>query len=59
VEEFYKAYLSIENPFSHQAQFWNLVLSDQFPILVKAPTGSGKKKIFPKKFLSGVKNNAL
>jgi len=42
VKEFYQTYFDIKNPFPHQLQFFHLALSDKFPILVKAPTGSGK-----------------
>jgi len=45
VKEFYQTYLDIKNPFSHQLQFFHLALSDKFPILVKAPTGSGKTEM--------------
>ena len=64
VKEFYQTYLDIKNPFSHQLQFFHLALSNKFPILVKAPTGSGKtekkiweraNKIFPEKFLKRLK----
>ncbi|CAD7774148.1 MAG: hypothetical protein KCCBMMGE_00291 [Candidatus Methanoperedenaceae archaeon GB37] len=44
VKEFYQTYLDIKNPFSHQLQFFHLALSNKFPILVKAPTGSGKDR---------------
>ena len=45
VKDFYQTYLDIKNPFSHQLQFFHLALSDKFPILVKAPTGSGKTEM--------------
>ncbi|CAD7777975.1 hypothetical protein BLFGPEAP_01832 [Candidatus Methanoperedenaceae archaeon GB50] len=45
VKEFYQTYLDIKNPFSHQLQFFHLALSNKFPILVKAPTGSGKTEM--------------
>ncbi|MDL1970972.1 MAG: hypothetical protein LWW94_08380 [Candidatus Desulfofervidaceae bacterium] len=51
VEKFYKTYFCIENPFSHQRHFWDLALSDKFPILVKAPTGSGKTEMAIAPFL--------
>ena len=48
ISKFYQAYLDIKNPFPHQIQFWDLALKGKFPILIKAPTGSGKteKKIW-------------
>ena len=45
VKEFYQTYLDIKNPFSHQLQFFHLALSNKLPILVKAPTGSGKTEM--------------
>jgi len=45
VKEFYQTYLDIKNPFSHQLQFFHLALSNKFPILVKAPTGTGKTEM--------------
>ena len=45
VKEFYQTYLDIKNPFPHQLQFFHLALSNKFPILVKAPTGSGKTEM--------------
>ena len=57
VKEFYQTYLDIKNPFSHQLQFFHLALSNKFPILVKAPTGSGKTEmvvaLFLRQFVKG------
>jgi len=44
-KKFYEIYLDIKNPFPHQLQFFHLALNDKFPILVKAPTGSGKTEM--------------
>ncbi|HDD35673.1 MAG TPA: hypothetical protein ENF30_02610 [Candidatus Desulfofervidus auxilii] len=50
IKEFYKTHFGMENLFLHQKHFWDLALSNKFPILVKAPTGSGKTKEAEKVF---------
>jgi CRISPR-associated endonuclease/helicase Cas3 len=42
IEEFYKGYLGISHPYSHQKEMWNRIIERNFPLIVKAPTGSGK-----------------
>ncbi len=42
IEEFYRRYLGISHPYSHQKEMWNRIIEGKFPLIVKAPTGSGK-----------------
>ncbi|MCD6456903.1 MAG: CRISPR-associated helicase Cas3' [Methanophagales archaeon] len=42
IEEFYRGYLGISDPYSHQKEMWNKIIERNFPLIVKAPTGSGK-----------------
>lgn len=42
IEEFYRGYLGISDPYSHQKEMWNEIIEGNFPLIVKAPTGSGK-----------------
>jgi len=42
IEEFYRGYLGISDPYSHQKEMWNEIIEGNFPLIVKVPTGSGK-----------------
>lgn len=42
INDFYKSYLSITIPHMHQIKMWEKVKKGKYPILLKAPTGSGK-----------------
>lgn len=50
--EFYKKYLGIENPFHHQVFLFEKLTSGFFPLVLKAPTGSGKTEAVVAPFLS-------
>lgn len=50
--EFYKKYLGIENPFHHQVSLFEKLTSGFFPLVLKAPTGSGKTEAVVAPFLS-------
>lgn len=52
VEEFYKRFLGINNPYKMQKALWDLVLENRFPLFLKAPTGSGKTEAVVAPFLS-------
>jgi len=49
--DFYKNYFGITKPFEHQEKLWNLINETQFPILMRAPTGSGKTEAVVAPFL--------
>ncbi|MEO0190259.1 MAG: DEAD/DEAH box helicase, partial [candidate division WOR-3 bacterium] len=54
-EIFYKDFLSISKPYSHQEQVWKIFENWKklnFPLLVKAPTGSGKTEAIIAPFLN-------
>lgn len=55
--EFYRKYLGISEPYSHQKQTWESFESGNFPLLIKAPTGSGKTEAVVAPFLSQFLNN--
>jgi len=42
IDRIYKNYFGIDQPYSHQKEIWNAALDYKFPLIVKAPTGSGK-----------------
>jgi CRISPR-associated endonuclease/helicase Cas3 len=51
-ESFYKKYLDIDSPHEYQVSIWDRILAMKFPLLVKAPTGSGKTEAVIAPFLS-------
>lgn len=51
-EQFYKQYFNIDSPFDHQINLWERIHAMDFPLLVKAPTGSGKTEAVLAHFLS-------
>ncbi|MCX7732450.1 MAG: CRISPR-associated helicase Cas3' [candidate division WOR-3 bacterium] len=42
ISDFYKKYLKIADAYPHQRKLWELIRNNKFPLLVRAPTGSGK-----------------
>lgn len=51
-ELFYKKYFNIESPYEHQISLWNRIHAMELPLLLKAPTGSGKTESVLAPFLS-------
>jgi len=49
---FYRYYFNIDSPFSHQIDLWDRIHAKNFPLLLKAPTGSGKTEAVLAPFLS-------
>ncbi|PMP86372.1 MAG: hypothetical protein C0174_01810 [Thermodesulfobium narugense] len=49
---FYKKYFKIDIPFKHQIELWEKIRALEFPILLKAPAGSGKTEAVLAPFLS-------
>ncbi len=56
-EFFYKNYLSIDYPFDHQINLWERIHVNNFPLFLKAPTGSGKTEAVLAPFLSQFVDN--
>lgn len=59
VKKFYKTYFSIEEPFNHQIQMWNSIRRMNLPLLVCAPTGSGKTEGAIAPFLAQFDDNSF
>jgi len=49
---FYQRYLNINNPFEHQIRIWESIYNKSYPLLLKAPTGTGKTEAVIAPFLS-------
>lgn len=49
---FYSKYLGISSPFPHQEQVWDLMFKNHSPLLIRAPTGSGKTESILAPFLA-------
>lgn len=56
-EQFYKQYFNIDSPYDHQTNLWKHIYDMDFPLLLKAPTGSGKTEAVLAPFLSQFVNN--
>lgn len=52
VNEFYKSTFKIASPYKHQLGVWEKLKNNQFPLLIKAPTGSGKTEAILAPFLN-------
>lgn len=50
--EFYNKILGISTPYTHQIKVWGKLKSNQFPLLLRAPTGSGKTEAILAPFLN-------
>lgn len=56
--DFYKRYFKIDSPYKHQLDLWEKIRDLEFPILLKAPAGSGKTEAVLAPFLSQfIENN--
>ncbi|HLI46752.1 MAG TPA: hypothetical protein VKU94_06110 [Geobacterales bacterium] len=40
--EFYERVFKIGSPYKHQLEVWERLTNNEYPLLLKAPTGSGK-----------------
>jgi CRISPR-associated endonuclease/helicase Cas3 len=52
INDFYKHYLGITTPHTYQTQAWDMIEREKYPILLKAPTGSGKTEAVVVPFLN-------
>lgn len=52
VKSFYKNMFKIDAPHNYQIELWNLINVNNYPLIVKAPTGSGKTEAVIAPFLS-------
>lgn len=57
VRDFYKKYFQIDEPYEFQERIWDLILQGKNPLLVRAPTGSGKTEAVIAPFLAQFINN--
>lgn len=57
-EDFYKEYFCIETPYEHQKRVWEEIHKNNSPLLLRAPTGSGKTEAVLAPYLSQfIENN--
>jgi CRISPR-associated endonuclease/helicase Cas3 len=49
---FYQRYLNIKNTLEHQIRIWESIYNKSYPLLLKAPTGTGKTEAVIAPFLS-------
>ncbi|MGC8979298.1 CRISPR-associated helicase Cas3' [Caldisericum sp.] len=56
-DEFYKKYFNVDSPYEHQISSWEQINALKFPLLLKAPTGSGKTEAVLAPFLSQFTDN--
>jgi len=57
LKDFYKKFLNISQPYSYQEEVWSKFTQGRFPILIRAPTGSGKTEAVLAPFLAQFLNN--
>jgi CRISPR-associated endonuclease/helicase Cas3 len=57
INDFYKNYLDISTPYMHQVKIWEIIKKGKYPILLKAPTGSGKTEAVIAPFLAQFTKN--
>ncbi|MEW6482673.1 MAG: CRISPR-associated helicase Cas3' [bacterium] len=57
VEQFYKENFNIDFPYTHQINLWDNLQAVRFPLLLRAPTGSGKTEAVLVPFLSQFVDN--
>jgi CRISPR-associated endonuclease/helicase Cas3 len=50
--EFYERVFKIGSPYKHQLEVWERLTNNEFPLLLKAPTGSGKTEAVLAPFLN-------
>jgi CRISPR-associated endonuclease/helicase Cas3 len=57
-EDFYKEYFCIKSPYEHQKGMWEEIHKNNSPLLLRAPTGSGKTEAVLAPYLSQfIENN--
>ena len=56
-QNFYHKFFKIDSPYEHQKEIWNKLLEGRFPLLLRAPTGSGKTEAVIAPFLSQFLND--